>query len=256
MKNPVFSNDWIALNQEAFWMNVEGVGRFYAHRGRELQMAVDPKATKALVQLYLDGSVYGAILHQRKILPLHGSCFIMENQGIMLCGTSGMGKSSLTAAFCMNGGEFLTDDVTPVIMRRGKPHIMPHSTRVRLWDDSLKQLGQDKQKLVSIGTGEDKYYYPMKPSKRKHFPLNKIFIIETDDKKSFYSQKLDGIEAFTALRNEIYRWQYLPAMPATEARYLQQLIDISRQASITRIKRHHDTTIQEMQQHINDLIAG
>ncbi len=254
VKSPVFSLSWMELNQHSFWMQIDGVGSFYACDGNEVEVAPAPGTSQAAVRLYLEGSVYGAILHQRKILPLHGSCFIMNNKGIMICGGSGIGKSSLTASFCLNGGEFLSDDVTPVVKRKGKPHIMPHSTRIKLWDDSLEQLGQDKASLDSVTPGHSKYYYPMKPSKRKTFRLDHIFIIEAGDNEVFSSVKLDGISAFTALRNEIYRWEYLPAMPKTEAAYLNQLIDISRQVSITRVKRPKDISIEDMQQHIKQLI--
>jgi len=46
----------------------------------------------------------------------------------MICGDAGAGKSSLTASFCLEGAEFLTDDVTPLLFRDGKPFIWLYLT--------------------------------------------------------------------------------------------------------------------------------
>ena len=113
---PLYDDGFFRLNQHEFSMNVENVGWFYASGGNYISMVLNPKATKANIELYLNGSTYGAILHQRKILPMQASCFVYNNKGIMLCGESGAGKSSLTAAMVLDGNAFLTDDVTPVLL--------------------------------------------------------------------------------------------------------------------------------------------
>lgn len=138
--DPVYADGFWQMNQNEFSMQVEGVGSYYACNGNEVEYAPLPSATPESVELYLNGSVYGAVLHQRKILPLHGSCFIEQGMGVMLCGDSGSGKSSLTTAFCMNGAEFLTDDVTPIVFDNNKPFILSFSDRIKLWKHTLENL--------------------------------------------------------------------------------------------------------------------
>ena len=72
-----------------------------------------------------------------------------NNQTVMICGDSGAGKSSLTAAFCLFGAEFLTDDVTPMTIIGGKPYINAISDRIKLWDHTLKHLGLEREGLKS-----------------------------------------------------------------------------------------------------------
>ncbi len=120
----VYSNGWLNIGPKEFFMKIKGVGSFYACDGDYVEIAPVKGVTNNFVELYLNGSVYGAILHQRKMLPLHGSSFETEGRGVMLCGESGAGKSSLTTSFCLNGAGFLTDDVSPVILRDGLPHIL------------------------------------------------------------------------------------------------------------------------------------
>ncbi len=251
---PLYSGSQWQLNQSEFAMQVEGVASFYVCNGREVEYAPVDGATRESIELFLNGSVYGAILHQRNILPLHGSSFIRNGESIILCGGSGAGKSSLTAAFCMNGAQFLTDDVTPVVFSKGKPLIMPLSDRIKLWGDSLQQLNQNKNNLTAIHPGEDKFYFPMKKSQYMNYPLHKIFIIELSGLEGVKILRLNGIEAFTALRNEIYRWEYLVAMPETETGYLEKLLTISRLVTITKVTRPANMPIEKMSDFLSDYI--
>src|SRR5690554_6679524 len=139
VKMPLISTDNLQLNQNEFYMQIDGVGKFYACNGKEIEFNPEPDASQSSVELYLNGSVYGAILHQRMILPLHGSSFVWKEHSVLLCGESGAGKSSLTAGFCFSGAEFLTDDVTPIKIENHKPVIIPLSDRIKLWNDSLIQ---------------------------------------------------------------------------------------------------------------------
>jgi len=77
---PSYSDDYYILNQHEFSMDVPGVAFFCASRGREVSIVPYPDADTASIELYLNGSVYGAVLHQRKILPLHGSSFRYRGQ--------------------------------------------------------------------------------------------------------------------------------------------------------------------------------
>lgn len=106
-------------------MNVEDVGWFYASGGNYISIVPNPEVNDTTIELYLNDSTYGAILHQRKIMPIHGSCFEYDGKGVMICGESGAGKSSLTATFCKNGANFLTDDVTPLVFSNEVPLILP-----------------------------------------------------------------------------------------------------------------------------------
>jgi hypothetical protein len=357
VSDPVYADSSLMISQHEFSMEVEKVGSFYACNGSEVEYTPAKGATRASLELYLNGSVYGAILHQRGILPLHGSSFAWHGSGIMLCGESGAGKSSLTAAFCMAGAEFLTDDVTPIVICDGKPFILPLSDCIKLWKDSLLQLNREKSGLTAICPGQEKYYFPMEKGNHRSFPLHRVFIIEvTEDeqiqenngrnvdaggthteiiggkinsditkatnnktgtkaegiavatdycsaetlktgadgamenssagamktgtsgatencvaetkknsllnakqKEAIYEQKiviseLGGIASFAALRNEVYRWEYLSAMPETEAGYLDKLLDISRSVEVARVRRPANMGIGEMRRFLECLL--
>ena len=253
VQKPEYANNHWQMNQNEFAMQVDEVGNFYACGGNRVEYAPEDGASRASLEVYLNGSVYGAILHQRRILPIHGSSFVEKGLGIMLCGESGAGKSSLTAAFCLDGAEFLTDDVTPIVFKNQLPEILPLSDRIKLWQDCLKQLERKEESLVPIWDGETKYYFPMEKNIRHSVPLKQVFIIEAGDNEQVEHSPVTGVKAFSAIRNEVYRWEYLSAMPESEKRYLEQLIIMSSRLTITKVKRPAGISVKEMKAILREL---
>lgn len=251
-----YSNHNMSLNQHEFLLDLERVAYFYVCNGNRIEIMPYAEATQNVLELYLNGSIYGAVLHQRKILPLHGSCFSYQGAGIMICGESGVGKSSLTAAFCLNGADFLTDDVTPVVFKAGKPHIWAISDRIKLWSDSLQQLDQEEEELIRIVPEWGKFYFPMESDKGEFFTLDHLFILEVHDKPSVSHWCLEGVEKFAALRNEIYRWEYLKGMPESEASYLKQLIAISQTVKVTKVARPANIPIEQLRIELEKLTSN
>jgi hypothetical protein len=253
--SPLYDDGFFRLNQNEFSMDVEEVASFYACDGNYISLVIDPKATKANIELYLNGSVYGAILHQRKIMPMHGSCFVHNNQGIMLCGESGAGKSSLTAAFVLDGNEFLTDDVTAILFSNNEPFIWTMSDRIKLWEDSLLQLNQNKEGLDRIDPETEKFYYPISSYKESTFILNHIFLIEIHDKPEIVFQDITGAEKVTALRTEIYRWEYLLGMPENELYYFKNLVEMSKSIKVTKLFRPNNIAIQQTKNTLKEYLC-
>ncbi len=244
--SPLYADSFWQMNQDEFAMQVEGVGTFYARDGKEVEYSPAHEATTESLELYLNGSVYGAILHQRKILPLHGSSFRYNGLGIMICGEAGAGKSSLTASFCINGAEFLTDDVSPMTIIGGKPYIKAISDRIKLWDDTLKQLELKKDGLKKIAPDIEKFYYPVIKSDIEYYPLNIVFIISAGHDDGISLQEITGAEKFVALRNEIYRWEYLEGMKDNEKTYFRTLEVIASFVRVYHVKRAGTSGISEL----------
>ncbi len=256
IEKPDYTNHYVSLNQNEFTLDVNAVAWFYACSGDYIDVMPYGDVSQSVVELYLNGSVYGAILHQRKTMPLHGSCFQFRGLGIMLCGESGVGKSSLTTSFCLNGAHFLTDDITPVIFKSGKPHIWGVSDRIKLWSDSLVQLNQKEEGLDRIFPEQGKFYFPMESDKGAFFHLDHIFVLHTHDQSEVRIQPLEGVEKFAALRNEIYRWEYLQGMAESETAYLEQLIMMIQATTVTKVSRPATIPIEQLRIKMETLILA
>lgn len=77
--------------------------------------------------LFLEAMAY-MLLTQRYVVSLHAACVARDGGGILLCGSSGTGKSTLSVACARAGFTFLSDDCTWVLtgtdaaIAIGKPH--------------------------------------------------------------------------------------------------------------------------------------
>jgi len=253
--DPVYSESYWQMSQREFAMHVEGVGDFYACDGCEIEFTPANGADPNSIELYLNGSVYGAILHQRKILAFHGSSFLYDSAAVMICGDAGAGKSSLTASFCLSGSEFLTDDITPVIIREGRPYLLALSDRIKLWSDTLEQFGRFDKGLPRVHPEVDKYYLSMSDKDGGMQPLGIIVILSNSADTEVHSEELSGTAKFAAVQGEIYRSEYLPAMPDNLPVYFRNTLDICRQARVFRVFRPARIRVPDLHRKIEDLLV-
>ena len=63
---PEYSEENVQVNQREYVVFAEGVGSFYARDGNEVEFSVLEGADEGWVNLYLNGQVTVALLHQRK----------------------------------------------------------------------------------------------------------------------------------------------------------------------------------------------
>src|ERR1035437_8128434 len=87
-------------------------GRFLLRGGNEILIDPAPSSVEGEIRSYLLGTVFGALCHQRGILPLHSAVIDLPNGGcVAFVGPSGAGKSTLAAALASRGHKVITDDV-------------------------------------------------------------------------------------------------------------------------------------------------
>ena len=254
--DPLHDDDLWQISQHEFAMKVEGVGSFYACYGSEIEYSAVHGVSEEEIHLYLNGSVYGAILYQRGILPLHGSCFSYNQSGVMLCGESGVGKSALTAAFTLNGGIFYTDDVTPVIISDDKPCILPFSDRIKLWEDTFSQINLDKSGSDLIRPDYRKYYLRMGKSTNEMNPLNLIYVLSLNDGNEAIISEISGSSKFPALYNQIYRREYLKGMPEIEKKFFDDLIKTCNEVRVFNLARPEKIAVTDLMEVLKEHIGS
>jgi hypothetical protein len=243
VSNPVCRGEQWQANGNEFAMQVPGMGSFYACDGREVVYCIEQGADPEWVQLYLNGQVLVAMLHQRKIINFHASSFMHDSRGVMILGETGAGKSSLTAAFSLNGATFLTDDLTPVIFKDSKAQVWPLYRAIKLRDNTISQLNIGTNKLARAEEGTGKQYLHLEHGNVTDSPLHIILKIETGDCSKPEFHEPTPPERFSLLRSEICSWEMLAGMPETEEAYLDQLLMIVRQVDFIRVVRPADIMI-------------
>lgn len=224
LTNLLFSDEYAAVNEHEFAFFIDDVANFYLKDGEAIQIEKTGEASDQLIELYLNGSVLGAYMHQSGRLPIHGSSFTYANKTLIVCGYSGAGKSTLTASFIKKGARFLTDDITPLELNEaGELLISPISERMKLWSDSIEKLGLQKTVIGKVQNDIEKYVIGVELSEEKKAP-DLMLLLSYDDSLPFTCKEIKGSEKFTTALNQIYRKEYLEGMPSKKSHYFPLLI--------------------------------
>jgi len=260
VNSPLYSTDNIRVSQTEFALHVAGTGSFYVREGKLIEYCREPEADEDWLQLYLDGQVLVALLHQRKIINFHASSFIHGGQAIMILGETCSGKTSLTASFALNGAGFLTDDLTPVIFSNNKPQILPLGRKVKIREDTIVQLDIDQNRLSDAERGTGKKYLELEPASVTGHSLDVVFRISIGDVNSPEFTAPSPAGGFELLRSEICSWEMLAGMPETEADYLQQLVRLVETVRIVEVVRPADIRIHDfhaaIEKYLNSVSYG
>jgi len=159
------------------------------------------------IRLFLLGTCMGAILMQRKILPLHGSAVAIDGKAFAIVGDSGAGKSTLASALLSKGYQLLSDDLIPITLSEENiPIVTPAYPQQKLWLESLDQFGMVSDQYRPIFDRETKFAVPV-PSQfaGDSLPLAGVFELIKSDSETIEVRAIQKLERFYTLYKHTYR---------------------------------------------------
>lgn len=252
---PIYQNSIWCANENELAFKIEHIASYKIQNGTKVDVYPHPDSDIDSIQLFLNGSVLGAVLHQRGILPFHGSSFIYKGRGVLICGNAGVGKSSVVASFCREEGRLVNDDITPVCFDNEHIMMVPLSTNLKLWDDAISLLQLDKTDLKKIRPSLNKYYVPEITREENIQPLlHALIVLRTHNQSHFEIKRPQGIERFNYLRHNIYRKVYLKGMPQTEKKYFRQLLTAANLLDVVVVFRPQTSNALETMKYIREQI--
>lgn len=80
---------------------------------------------------YIEGLAFWA-LHANHLTPIHAACVSLNGKGLLFCGESEAGKSSLAYACARAGWTFITDDLSELVRSWETISVLGNSHRFRL----------------------------------------------------------------------------------------------------------------------------
>ena len=200
---------------------VRAVGRFLVRGGREMIVEPGADVSPRDLRLYLLGSAFAAILHQRGLLPLHANAMVVEGRAIGFMGHPGAGKSTLAAWFHDRGFDVLADDVCVVTADAGGlPIAHPGIPRLRLWREALEASGRATTAYERSFDDMDKYTVPTDLERiLPPVPLSHLYVLEKAE-EALSVARLEGAAAVEAIVANTYRGAYVPRMGQTRQHLL------------------------------------
>lgn len=241
-------NDWLQIGKHHCQVWVEGIARYRIEEGR--RVIVDRRVSKAKnngadpndIRVYLLGTVFGVLAHQRGWLPLHVSAINAPNGVWAFTGQSGAGKSTLSAWLHYHHGcDLLTDDVAVVKPEEPLPLLHPGPRKIKLWKQTLAALDLDAKGAQRDLMRLDKYHLSLEGEKAHQAePLKALVVLERGHAEEPASlAEVTGPEAVYLLLEALYRSEigrsYNP--PESIIRHCEVLAE---QISVYRYRRPWD----------------
>jgi len=210
------SEPGLHVEGEALLLTIPDVARYRIEGGTEIVVDAHPSAPDRNIRLYLLGSAFGALLHQRGLLPLHANAVEVDGKAVAFMGESGAGKSTLAAWFHDRGYRIVADDVCVVgFSKAGRAFAHPGLPRLRLWDEALEASGRsaadfpesyidsDSRKKFDVAIGRT-------TAVDRDLPVRAAYLLERGE--SFEIRPLNGIAAAEAVFAHTYRGGFVSAV--------------------------------------------
>jgi hypothetical protein len=227
---------------DCFLFDIDNVARYLVSNGNDVCIQPVPGADAAAVRLFLFGSAFGALLHQRGVLPLHGSAVLTPRGAIIFTGISGSGKSTLACAFHHRGYPVLSDDVCAI--RSGDaPAVVPGIPCLMLWADTLRELGMDPTGFDPVRPRIEKFIFPLKHGFASDAAvIHAIYVIEPVNSNVPAIASVKGFRKFEMLAQNLYRPRFVEHLNI-EAVQLKQIAEVA-QRTVVKIIHRPDASFQ------------
>jgi hypothetical protein len=206
-----------------YLLNVQGVARYLVIGGREIIVDPDDAAPALDVRGYLLGSIFVVLCQQRGLLPLHASAIAGKSGVAAFLANSGQGKSTLAAHLAQRGFRVLADDVCLIdATRPGSAMVIPTAPWLKLWRNSLENLGREAGGLDRVFTEDDKYRLPLVPVLTPE-PILRLIFLESKDISSAATEieEVPRVQAVPLLMNLTHHSYLLEATGQQEENFLR-----------------------------------
>lgn len=160
------------------------------------------------IRAFLLGTVFALVCQRRGVVPLHACSIRLETPNgpaaIAVAAISGTGKSTLAAEFRAQGCAVLADDVT-VVDAEGMA--IPTFPRLKLWNDTLRHLGQDTENLERVRQGMNKFSLPLRAEfATEPLPLVAVYhLSRVQNQRHASLERLRGLPATLSLIQAVYQ---------------------------------------------------
>ncbi|UAL46925.1 aldolase [Sutcliffiella horikoshii] len=205
-------NQYFHVEENLCMFHVHNTAIFLIQNGNEIIVSPHEGAAEDHIRLYLLGTCMGAILMQRRILPLHGSAIAINGKAYAIVGDSGAGKSTTASALLRQGYQLISDDVIPVSFNEHNiPMVTPAYPQQKLWQESIDEFGMESSNFRPIIDRETKFAIPVDSQFcDKALPLAGVFeLMKTEDEALQFSS-VTGLERFHLLFQHTYRNFFIP----------------------------------------------
>ena len=219
-----------------FLLKIDHVARYLVSDGYEILIQPAKNCDFDAVRLFLAGSVFGALLHQRGLFALHASAVVTPVGAMLFAGLSGSGKSTLAFALHRKGYSVLTDEIC-AIDTRSSPMVLPGYPFLLVWADALEDMGIDDSNLRPARARLGKFIFPLTHGfAREPVPVHTIYLLDVVNAGLSAPVPVKGMEKFEALAENAYR-PHILEQTTPDSELLPRIVSLAQAARIVRVNR-------------------
>ena len=196
---------WQRCDQQ-FLLRVPAVARFMLTGGRDIVVAPEAEADPGDVQVYIVGTAFGILLHQREQIVLHASAVEVSGKAVLFCGASGAGKSTLAAALAHRGYPVVADDVCGLSLHDDVPTVHPDGRQLKLWTQAITRLELGQRQGTRVRRKFEKFFVQPHNVITDPLPLGALYILrEARPPHAAGISQPNVVDATMLLRRNAYR---------------------------------------------------
>lgn len=218
LNDPVSSGIVYQASENQFLLNMQGIARYLVRNGDEIIVQPADGAEESDVRVFMLGTAFGALLHQRQMLVMHAGAVHTDKGAVLFSGPSGVGKSTLLGELLRRGYPMIVDDVCGVVLREGAdgtsvPTVLPGYPRTQLWADAARKLKIDTEGLPRTRRKLEKFERQLSDQfYAESSNLHKIFILSSRGEEDIEVVALPTIRCFGAILHNTYRNAFLDGL--------------------------------------------
>jgi hypothetical protein len=224
-----------------FLLRIPGVARFLLIDGRQIVVELEADADAADAGIFLLGTVFGILLHQRGRIVLHASAVEVDGRAVLFLGPSGAGKSTMAAALGLCGFPLVSDDLCAIAFDGGgQPMVQPDGRQLKLWDEAVEHLDMSGRRGDAVRSRLQKFYVDPDEAVMAALPVGAVYALREarpPDRPGIAAPNM--VDAALILRRNAYRPFLVRRMGQKQA-YFQAAAAISAKAGVFDLTRPLD----------------
>lgn len=238
LERPASSGPTWQIADRQFLLSIPDIARFLLSDGREIAFEPEPHAKASDIPIFILGTIFGILLHQREDIVLHASAVRVNGKAVLFCGGSGAGKSTLAAALVQRGYPLMTDDVCAVALTAGgAPMVYSDGRQLKLWANSIEHLDLAGRRAGRVREQLEKFYVEPGEASGEPLPLGAVYALrEARPPLVPGIERPNVVDAALTLRRNAYRPSIVSRM-GQKVRYFHAATAIANSAGIFHLTR-------------------
>lgn len=161
-----------------FLLHIPGIVAMLLIDGRELVYQLADTSSGDDAAVFVSGTGFGLLLHQRGRVVLHASAVRVRGRAVLLCGPSGAGKSTLAAALVDRGHDLISDDFCAISILADRPPLVePDGRQMKLWQNAIDWLLLAERRCDPVRPALRKYYVEPRAAAARAIPIGAVYIL-------------------------------------------------------------------------------